>query len=37
MFIKEKYKKFKSLLNKSNLEHVFWFIEKFLPQKNDRG
>ena len=37
MFIKEKYKKFKSLLNKSNLDHVLWFIEKFLSQKKDRG
>ena len=37
MFIKDKYKKFKSLLNKSNLDHVLWFKEKFLPKKKDRG
>ena len=33
MFLKKKYKQFKSSPNKSNLDQVLWFIEKFLPQK----
>ena len=33
---KNKYKQFKSSLNKSNLEQVLWFIENYLPQKKDR-
>ncbi|ABB50275.1 hypothetical protein PMT9312_1216 [Prochlorococcus marinus str. MIT 9312] len=34
---KKKYKQFKSSPNKSNLYQVLWFIENFLPQKQDRG
>jgi len=34
---KKKYKQFKSSPNKSNLDHVLWFIENYLPQKKDRG
>ena len=34
---KKKYKQLESSSNKSNLDHVLWFIENFLPQKNDRG
>ena len=37
MLFKKKYKQFKSSPNKSNLDHVLWFIENFLPQKKDRG
>ena len=34
---KKKYKQFKSSPNKSNLDQVLWFIENYLPQKEDRG
>ena len=34
---KKKYKQIKTLTNKSNLDQVLWFIENYLPQKNDRG
>ena len=34
---KKKYKQIKTLPNKSNLDRVLWFIEKFLPQKKNRG
>ena len=33
---KKKYKQFKSLPNKSNLDQVLWFIENYLLQKKDR-
>ena len=32
-----KKKQIKTLPNKSNLDQVLWFIEKFLPQKKNRG
>ena len=34
---KKKYKQIKNSPNKSNLDQVLWFIEKFLPQKKNRG
>ena len=34
---KKKYKKFIDSHNKSNLDQVLWFIEKYLPQKKNRG
>ena len=34
---KKKYKQIKTTPNKSNLDQVLWFIEKFLPQKKNRG
>ncbi len=37
MFFKKKNKQFKISPNKSNLDQVLWFIENFLPQKNDRS
>ena len=36
MFEKE-YKRFNKSQNKSTLDLVLWFIEKYLPQKKDRG
>ena len=34
---KKKYKKFNNSPNKSKLDQVLWFIENYLPQKEDRG
>ena len=34
---KKKNKQIKTTPNKSNLDQVLWFIENYLPQKNDRG
>ncbi len=34
---KKKYKKCNNLPNKSKLDQVLWFIENYLPQKEDRG
>ena len=34
---KKKNKKIKIVPNKSNLEQVLWFIENYLPQKQERG
>ena len=34
---KKKYKKFDYSPNISKLDQVLWFIEKYLPQKKDRG
>ena len=34
---KKKNKQIKTVLNKSNLDQVLWFIENYLPQKKDRG
>ena len=34
---KKKNKQFKTAPKKSNLDQVLWFIENYLPQKNDRG
>ena len=34
---KKKYKQIKTSPNKSNLDQVLQFIEKFLPQKKNRG
>ena len=34
---KTKYKQIKNSSNKSNLDQVLWFIENFLPQKENRG
>ena len=34
---KEQSKKLKVSHNKSNLDHVLWFIENYLPQKKNRG
>ena len=34
---KKKNKQIKIAPNKLNLEQVLWFIENYLPQKNDRG
>ena len=34
---KKKNKQIKTAPNKSNLEQVLWFIENYLPQKQDRG
>ena len=34
---KKKNKQIKTSPNKSNLDQVLWFIENYLPQKNDRG
>ncbi len=34
---KKKYKQLNNSSNKSSLDQVLWFIEKFLPQKKDRG
>ena len=34
---KNKNKQIKTSSNKSNLDHVLWFIENFLPQKKNRG
>ena len=34
---KKKYKQFNNSTNKSKLDQVLWFIENYLPQKNDRG
>ena len=36
MFTK-KNKQIKTSQNKSNLDQVLWFIENYLPQKNERG
>ena len=36
MFKKE-YKQCNNSPNKSKLDQVLWFIENYLPQKNDRG
>ena len=33
---KKKYKKFHDSSNKSKLDQVLWFIENYLPQKEDR-
>ena len=33
---KKKNKQIKTVLNKSNLDQVLWFIENYLPQKKDR-
>ena len=35
--LKKKNKQIKTSTNKSNLDQVLWFIEKFLPQKKNRG
>ena len=35
--IKDNYKQFKDLPNKSKLDQILWFIENFLPQKKDRS
>ena len=34
---KKKYKQIKISPKKSNLDQILWFIEKFLPQKKNRG
>ena len=34
---KKKSKTIKTSPNKSNLDHVLWFIENYLPQKKDHG
>ena len=34
---KKKYKQFNNSTNKSKLDEVLWFIENYLPQKQDRG
>jgi len=34
---KKKNKPIKTSPNKSNLDQVLWFIENYLPQKNERG
>ena len=34
---KKKNKRIKILPNKSNLDQFLWFIENYLPQKNDRS
>ena len=34
---KKKNKQIKTASNKSNLEQVLWFIENYLPQKQERG
>ena len=34
---KKKNKQIKTAHNKSNLEQVLWFIENYLPQKQERG
>ena len=34
---KKKYKQFNNSPNKSKLDQVLWFIENYLPQKEDRG
>ena len=34
---KKKNKQIETSPNKSNLDQVLWFIENYLPQKNDRG
>ena len=34
---KKKYNQHKSSPNKSNLDQFLWFIENFLPQKENRG
>ena len=34
---KKKYKQFNNSSNKSSLDQVLWFIENYLPQKNDQG
>ena len=34
---KKKNKQIKTAPNKSNLEQVLWFIENYLPQKQERG
>ena len=34
---KKKNKQIKTAHNKSNLEKVLWFIENYLPQKQERG
>ena len=34
---KKKNKQIKNSPYKSNLDQVLWFIENYLPQKNDRG
>ena len=33
---KKKYKQFNNSPNKSKLDQILWFIENYLPQKNDR-
>ena len=34
---KKKYKQFDNSPNKSKLDQILWFIEKYLPQKKDRS
>ena len=34
---KKKYKQFNNSPNKSKFDQVLWFIENYLPQKQDRG
>ena len=34
---KKKYNQFNNSTNKSKLDQFLWFIENYLPQKNDRG
>ena len=34
---RKKYKQLNNLTNKSKLDQVLWFIENYLPQKEDRG
>ena len=34
---KDNSKQFKNLPNKSKLDQILWFIENYLPQKNDRS
>ena len=34
---KKKYKQIKTSPKKSNLDQVLWFIENFLPKKENRG
>ena len=34
---KKKYKQFNNSANKSKLYQILWFIENYLPQKNDRA
>ena len=34
---KKKYKKFNNSTNKLKIDQVLWFIENYVPKKNDRG
>ena len=34
---KKKYKQFNNSPNTSKLDQILWFIENYLPQKEDRG